>query len=128
MEYLAQSDGIYDVQNNALTLRFESRGTRYGGRTEQIESMQVGDALHIERDPENPYNKNNFRIFTVNGHDVGNIPAELCNVIAPLYDEGTLLIESASVSFVEPISKRNRHARQAILFVELHCFLKNECA
>ena len=127
MEYLDQSDGVYDVEANALTLRFESRGTRYDGRTEQIESLRIGDVLRIERDPENPYNANNFRIYTTNGHDVGNMPAELCNVIAPLYDEGTLLIESASASFVEPISKRNRHAKQAILFVKMRCILKNEC-
>ena len=35
------------------------------------------------------------------------------------YDEGTLIFEGASVSFVEPISKRSRHAKQAVLFVEL---------
>ena len=53
------------------------------------------------------------------------MPAELCNVIAPLYDAGELLFESAVVSFVEPISKRNRHAKQAVLFVELKCRLKS---
>ena len=39
--------------------------------------------------------------------------------IAPLYDEGTLTFEGTSVSFVEPISKRSRHAKQAVLFVQL---------
>lgn len=48
--------------------------------------------------------------------NVGNMPAELCNAIAPLYDTGVLIIKRASVSYVEPISKRNRHAKQAILF------------
>lgn len=47
------------------------------------------------------------------------MPAELCNVIAPLYDKGTLIFEGVSVSFVELISKRSRHAKQAMLFVEL---------
>ena len=46
------------------------------------------------------------------------MPAELCNVIAPLFDSGELEIESARVSFVDPISKRSRHAKQAMLFVE----------
>ena len=55
------------------------------------------------------------------GRNVGNMPAELCNVIAPLFDEGTLRIERAAVSFVEPISRRSRHAKQAILFVEMRC-------
>ena len=50
--------------------------------------------------------------------------AELCNVIAPLYDMGELTIEKAVVSFVEPISRRSRHAKQAILFVELRAKIK----
>ena len=62
-------------------------------------------------------------LFTEKGKDVGNMPAELCNAIAPLYDDGILVIEGASVSFVEPISKRNRHAKQAVLFVEMHAHL-----
>ena len=126
MEYLSESDGIYDETTGSLLLRFEARGTRYEGRTEQIEKVQLGDALRIEREPENPFNANNFRILTAKGQNVGNMPAELCNAIAPLYDEGSLAIESASVSFVEPISKRNRHAKQAILFVEMRCRWKTE--
>ena len=58
-------------------------------------------------------------LLTRKGQNVGNMPAELCNVIAPLFDEGSMVFEEASVSFVEPISKRSRHAKQAILFVEL---------
>lgn len=54
------------------------------------------------------------------------MPAELCNVIAPLYDNGELLIESAFVSFVDPISKRSRHAKQAVLFVEAHMELREQ--
>ena len=119
MEYLDQSEGILDEQTGNCLLRFESRGTRYDGRTEQIEKVKVGDLIRVVRDEENPYNENNFRLFTEKGHDVGNMPAELCNAIAPLYDEGVLVIEKASVSYVEPISKRNRHAKQAVLFVEV---------
>ncbi len=124
MEYLNQSDGAFDPDTGSLLLRFEARGTRYEGRTEQIEKVHVGDALRIEREPENPFNANNFRILTANGQNVGNMPAELCNVTAPLFDKGSLSIDSAAVSFVEPISKRNRHAKQAILFVEMQCSIQ----
>ena len=67
--------------------------------------------------------KTSVRLFTEKGKDVGNMPAELCNAVAPLYDAGNLVIESASASFVDPISKRSRHAKQAILFVEMHAKL-----
>lgn len=123
MEYPEQSDGSWDEAAGELILRFESKGTRYDGRTEQIEKVKAGDAIRITRDPENAFNPNNFRLFTEKGKDVGNMPAELCNAVAPLYDDGNLVIESASASFVDPISKRSRHAKQAILFVEMHAKL-----
>ena len=123
MEYLDQSDGYYDEGSGTLELRFESKGTRYGDRTEQIESLSVGDSIYIERDPENKYNSNNFILKTETGSDVGNMPAELCNAIAPLYDSGLIEITESKVSFVEPISRRSRHAKQAILFIGLKCRL-----
>ena len=121
MEYLDQYEGLYNEEQKDLLLRFESKGTRYSGRTEQIEKVKAGDPVQVLRDQQNQYNENNFRLFTNNGRDIGNMPAELCNAIAPLYDSGALVFKKASVCFVEPISKRNRHAKQAILFVELQC-------
>ena len=126
MEYLDQSDGTYDETTGELVLRFESKGTRYDGRTEQIEKVRPGDGIQVVREPENPFNHNNFHLLTKKGHSVGNMPAELCNAIAPLYDSGDLIFLGAAVSFVEPISKRSRHAKQAMLFVELRCRYRSE--
>ena len=122
MEYLDKSEGLYDSAEGSLLLRFESRGTRYEGRSERIEGVKAGDAVRVVRDAENPYNRNNFRLFTDRG-DVGNMPAELCNAIAPLYDAEELTFLRAAVSYVEPLSARSRHAKQAVLFVELRCTL-----
>ena len=119
MEYLDQSEGVYDESTGRMLLRFEARGTRYEGRTEQIEKVTAGDVIQVIRDRENPFNPNNFTMLTAKGKNVGNMPAELCNAIAPLYDNGNLHFLGASVSYVEPISKRSRHAKQAVLFVEL---------
>ena len=124
MEYLDKSEGVYDEDTGFLLLRFESRGTRYDGRTEQIEKVKLYDIVLITRDRENEYNHNNFLLLTEKQHDIGCMPAELCNVIAPLFDEGSLLIKETRVSYVEPISKRNRHAKQAVLFVEMKAELK----
>ena len=121
MEYLDKSDGTYDPQTGGIMLRFEAKGTRYDGRTEIIEKMKSGDTITVLRDRENPYNSNNFTMVNGRGSNVGNMPMELCNVIAPLYDSGMLVFENAFASFVDPITKRSRHAKQAMLFVELHC-------
>jgi hypothetical protein len=119
MEYLDKYDSIYNEGEGILLLRFDARGTRYEGRTEQIEKVRPGELIQIIRDKENIYNSNNFTLLTKSGKNVGNMPAELCNAIAPLYDSELLEIESASVSFVDPISKRSRYAKQAVLFVEM---------
>ena len=119
MEYLEQSDGCFDENTGIFTIMFESKGTRYGDRTERIEKAHVGDIIVLVRERDNKYNPNNFMIQTAKGHDIGNMPAELCNAIAPLYDSGRLEFISSEVSFVEPISKRSRHAKQAVLFVKL---------
>ena len=125
MEYLDQSDGSFDENTGFFVLRFESRGTRYGDRTEQIESVSVGDPVGLEREPENRFNSNNFILKTDAGKDVGNMPAELCDAIAPLYDAGRIRFTESKVSYVEPISKRSRYAKQAILFVELKGYISN---
>lgn len=118
MEYLGEYLGDYDAETGSFLIRFEAKGTRYNGRTEQIERIKVGDTLQLVREPENQFNNNNFVIMTEDSDDVGNMPAELCNAIAPLFDAGELTIDEAKVSFVDPISKRSRYAKQAVLFVE----------
>ena len=127
MEYLDQSEGSFDPETGRLLLRFEARGTRYDGRTEQLEKVNVGDPVLVRRDAENLFNRNNFTLLAKEKWDIGNMPAELCNVIAPLYDAGDLVFEQATISFVEPISKRSRYAKQAIAFVELHCCITSRC-
>ena len=126
MEYLDQSEGILDEAAGTFLLRFEARGTRYDGRTEQIESVREGDPITIVREADNPFNANNFTLETARGKNVGNMPADLCNAVAPLYDSGVLAFEDVKVSFVDPITKRNRHAKQAVLFVEARGNVKTE--
>ena len=123
IEYLEQSEGVFDDSSGEILIRFEAKGTRYDGRTEQIEKVKLGDSIQVIRDKENPVNSNNFTLLTSRNQNVGNMPAELCNAIAPLFDENKLIFNEASVSYVEPISKRSRYAKQAILFVELRAKL-----
>ena len=119
MENLDQYDGVYNPETQEFSLRFEVKGTRYDGRTEQIEKVKVDDPIQIQRDKDNIYNSNNFRVFTQKGKDIGNMPADLCNALAPLYDRNKVKVSSARVSYVEPLSARSRHAKQAVLFIEL---------
>ena len=125
MEYLDQSEGLFNTETGEVLLRFEVKGTRYEGRTEQIEKVQLHDEVLVRRDEKNSFNANNFELLTTSSKSLGYIPAELCSVIAPLYDSGELRVVKAHVSYVEPISKRSRHAKQAVLFVELKLRIQN---
>ncbi len=121
MEFLDKYEGLYDEPAGTLLLRFESMGTRYEGRTEQIEAIKTGDIINVVRDYENAFNSNNFVLMTESNKDIGNMPAALCNAIAPLFDNGNLVFEKAFVSYVEPISARSRYAKKAVLFAEVVC-------
>ena len=128
MEYLDKSYGIYNEDTKEMVLRFESRGTRYEGRTARIESIKLGDKIVVARDKENVYNSNNFVLLDERGRNLGNMSATLCNALAPLYDAGEATITDSFVSFVEPISKRSRYAKQGMLFVEIHIsFCEKKC-
>lgn len=120
MEYLDKSYGIYDEDTKEMVLRLESRGTRYEGRTARIETIKLGDKIVVTRDKENEFNSNNFVLLDEKGRNLGNMATTLCNALAPLYDSGEVVITESFVSFVEPISKRSRYAKQGILFVEIH--------
>ena len=119
MEYLDKAEGLFNSATGQILISFEVKGTRYEGRTEQIEKVQLHDKVEVRRDEKNSYNANNYEVLTITGKSLGYMPAELCNAIAPLHDNGQLLLQEARVSYVEPISKRSRHAKQAVLFVEL---------
>lgn len=119
-------DGFLDFKHGELVINFSAAGTQYDGRTENIENVKTGDLIQVIRDPENEYNSNNFRLFTGTGEDVGNMPAEICNVLAPHYDHGRLFFSNVKASYVEPRSKRGKLAMTGILFIELHCRTGNE--
>lgn len=124
-EYADRLDGIYDLVSGEITMRFQSNGIRYEGRTEQIEKVKNGAPIKVVRDKSNPINPNNFLLITTKDKDIGFMPKELCDAIAPLYDQGVLEFCGAKVSYVMPISKRSRYAKKAILFVELRAKLND---
>lgn len=123
MENLEQYMGIYDVTNNIIKLRTESKGLRYDNRTQNLEKLTVGDDVQIIREESNTFNSNNFMIKNKN-ESLGNLSAELCNALAPLYDAGYAVIQSSKISYLEKIKDRSRYAKQGVLFIELNIKLR----
>lgn len=125
MENLEQYLGQYDESSGTITLRVESKGLRYDERTPRLDFLSVGDPIRLVREPDNPYNPNNIRFLSESAEDLGTPSAALCNVLAPLWDAGALVIRSARVSYLERIRDRSRYARQGVLFVEISMELQS---
>lgn len=119
MENLEQYKGEYDEISNTIILRVESKGLRYDNRTQNLEQMTVNDPVCIKRDSANAFNSNNFTIESDKGLTLGNLPADLCNVLAPLYDSGYATISTSTISYIEKLRERSRYAKQGVMFVEL---------
>ena len=99
MENLNHYKGEYDESNNLIVLRVDAKGLRYDNRTQNLERLSVGEPVDIVRESGNLYNSNNFMIKNKN-YSLGNLPAELCNALAPLYDSGYATVLSAEVSYI----------------------------
>lgn len=84
-----------------------------------MDFLNVGDSISIVREEGNTFNSNNFMVLNERFESLGNLPAELCNAIAPLYDKGYVILGKSKVSYLERIKDRSRYAKQGILFVEL---------
>ncbi len=101
------SDGNYtqhepfDRIEGELYLRFEAKGLQYNNVYENVRQLKKGDTIQIIREPENKFNYNNFRLLTENGKDAGNMPAKLCNVLAPFYDNDEITFEDIKACHVD---------------------------
>ena len=118
-ENLQYYDGIYDSEKKIATVCIDVKGLRYENRSRNLESISVGDLLELRRDPSNQYNSNNFELFTCKGKSLGSLPAELCNNLAPLYDEDNAKIIEVKAHYIEQFSDRSRYVKQGVLFVKL---------
>ena len=115
----------YKSVTDEFMLRFEVQGTGYEGRSEHIEKLNIGDTLCIVREPDNTYDQNTLNVLNEDGKSLGNVPKEISKVISPLLDAEMAKVENAKVIYVEPLSKRSKRAKKAILYAEINGRLKN---
>ena len=115
----------YKSGTDEFMFRFEVQGTGYEGRSERIEGINVGKSLRIVREPDNEYNENTLNVLDEHGKSLGNVPADIANVISPLMDADAAELDSAEVTYVEPLSKRGKRAKKAILYAEINGRIRN---
>ena len=119
MENLEQYGGEFRETDGIVVLKTEVKGLRYENRTPRLDRLETGDRVSVLRDPENRYNPNNFTVENARGENLGNLPAELCNALAPLVDSGAAEITDVTVSYLEKILNRSRYAKQGVLFLQI---------
>ena len=117
MENLDQYYGEYIASEGKIILRTEVKGLRYENRTPRLNRLAVGDPVKVLRDPENQYNPNNFTVVDELGENIGNLPANLCNALAPPIDAGAAEIYNSRISYIEKLLERSRYAQQGVLFL-----------
>ena len=111
--------GEYNNETSIITLNTEIKGLRYEDRSRHLDEINEGDIVIIKRDPNNPFNTNNFEVFTENDKSLGSLSAELCNQLAPLFDLGYAIIIESKAQHIEKLEKRSRYVKQGILFIRL---------
>ena len=127
MENLEQYRGSYDEGTGQIEICCESKGMRYENRTVNLERVSVGEPVLIIREASNTFNPNNFTITTIHHASLGNLSADLCNALGPLYDAGYAQIISSHISYIEKNAQRSRYAKQGVLFVKLVIQLREIC-
>ncbi len=118
-ENLSYYLGQYDETSATITICTEVKGLRYEERSRHLDSISIGDIVIVKRDPANPFNSNNFEVFSTTDESLGSLSAELCNRLAPLYDLGYAVIEQATAEHIEKFEERSRYVKQGVLFVKI---------
>lgn len=60
-----------------VPLPFVSPVAGVSHRQDIVRTLAVGDPVRVQRDPHNPHDANAVKISTIDGHDLGFVPAEL---------------------------------------------------
>lgn len=107
----------YDSRISSAKLCIQVQGTQYEGRGPRIESISKGDVLKLSREPNNPHSSNTISVQNGAGQSLGNLPAELADLLSPLLDEGKAELHGIQADYVEPLSKRSSKVKKALLYV-----------
>lgn len=88
-------------------------GTFYGQRSGHIENLSPDARISLHREHKNPYDANAILVRDSDGNQLGFLPAEFAEFLAPLLDAGKEV--SVSVSNVEPQEKTGQYPKPAEL-------------
>ena len=98
--------------------------TRFQGRTERIENVKVGDAVHLEHDGSEKSYQNKVEVFSAEG-SLGYLEETAADIMAPILDAGRKQC-TAVVRNVLPVSKRSQRCKSAIISIHIDVIPKQD--
>lgn len=90
----------FEDLNSFLPTNVPVRGVRYENRATVAMTAQIGQTLLLKRDYDNLVDRNAIGVF-VGGEQIGFVPREVAQILAPEMDVGTRLL--ATVTGVERV-------------------------
>jgi hypothetical protein len=85
---LAASDLPLELLFGRDSVAADVRGLIYEDRAAALSGLTVGDAVALEREPDNPYDPNAIRVRRDDGRDLGYVAREAARGIAGRLDDG----------------------------------------
>lgn len=79
---------VVAARRPALRLDFMAAGTRY--HADEAGRVSLGDELELLREPTNPYDRNAVVVARLDGGQIGHVPREDAEAVAPLLDRGAM--------------------------------------
>jgi hypothetical protein len=110
-------EAIENLPNFGLPDSISLSGTRYEGRIERIEKVNVGDEVMLVREPENEYDRYAINVYNSEG-SLGHVNASVCYFLASLLDKNKI-VYTAKIDSVTPLSKRSKHCKNALISIHI---------
>ncbi len=83
--------------NGSVWANVEVRGLRHYTNWDEVGSLEPGELLELQREPENPHDKNAVQVIGIqSGQMMGYVQKDFARIISPLLDAGIPITATVS--------------------------------
>jgi hypothetical protein len=118
-DYLDQFNILSNKSSDHKYGIFQIVGIQYEGRNNRVEALKVGDAIILEREFDNPYDKNAIHIRNLKGESLGHMESLIASFLSELLLKNWIEITEVTVHSITPLSKRSSQCKSALLSIKI---------
>ena len=89
---------LVESEARCRTMNVAVVGVTFGSRQKTIRQLYKGEQVQLQREPDNPYDRNAIRVQRINGDQIGYIARGLATSLSPRWDELGITTVPARVS------------------------------